>query len=187
MKDFTVTERGKLQKLGQKVLDQIHGDITDEYLQLYTAHEELKIENAALRASSEKFKQDNRILTEQLAGLRTWAQWDQQMHDRFAAEVIDHSLKYEDFIRIEQETAYKEEHLTKAAYFATLAHQTPAEKSHLDLSAPFSLFGGHLRLAFSERLNIMERETFGLLRRKLRDLEGLQKLLADGKLTLADI
>ena len=45
----------------------------------------------------------------------------------------------------------------------------------MDLSKPFRLYSSNIRLRLHERLNILERETVKLYRKKLVDLE--QELL----------
>lgn len=59
----------------------------------------------------------------------------------------------------------------------------------MDLSKPFNLYGGHFRLGFSERLNLLERETVQIYKKRLYQFEGIEQYLKtkhDSKLDEAE-
>lgn len=55
--------------------------------------------------------------------------------------------------------------------------QNNVEKYIMDLNKPFSLFGGHFQIGFSERINLLERETVQVYKKRLYQFEGIEKYL----------
>ena len=43
-------------------------------------------------------------------------------------------------------------------YYTKLMQPSKPEEQHLDLSQPLGFYGSHMKLAFSERVNLLERE-----------------------------
>lgn len=91
--------------------------------------------------------------------LRTFIKWDEQQHEEFADRLLCEGIEPGMITEVDDEMRLAEAQLSKPEYFKKVCSQTPVEKFILDLSAPFSLYGGRIQLGFSERMNILERET----------------------------
>lgn len=109
--------------------------------------------------------------------LRTFIQWDEQQHELFAERLMKEGVDPCDITEADEEMRQAEATLAKPDYYKKVCSQTPVEKFIVDLSAPFSLYGGRLQLGFSERMNVLERETVQIYKKRLYQFEGIQEYL----------
>lgn len=146
---------------------------------LYYQHEELK-EVCALR--EEEILKLNEIILESensIAGLRTWAQWDELAHEQFTQQLIDDGVNLKDFAQVDEEKKFKAKLMSKQAFIQSNYNQDKVEKYVMDLNKPFSLYGAQFQIGFSERVNLLERETVQIYKKRLYQFEGIEKYLKE--------
>ena len=71
---------------------------------------------------------------------------------------------------MEQKLYDMQEKLSTVDYMKAISAQTEVEKTTLDFDKPFSLYCGQMQIGFSERINLMERETIQLFRKQIGQL-----------------
>ena len=97
----------------------------------------------------------------------TWAKADEMIHDEFTDKLIEEGIDEDELIQVSLDVGQLKEDLPFAEYYDNLVRPTVIERDVLDFSKPFGLFDASINIRLSERLNILERETVQIYKRKL--------------------
>ena len=76
-------------------------------------------------------------------------------------------LDEDELIQVSLELQQMREEMPPADYYDKLATPSIVERDALDFRKPFGLFSASINIGLSERLNILERETVHIYKRKL--------------------
>lgn len=84
-------------------------------------------------------------------------------------------LRSGEVFEIEEEIQYAKQHTYPKEYYKMLNNSSRAEAQQCDLAKPFHFYSSVMRIGFTERLNLLEREIVQSTNRKT-------KLLLDSKI-----
>lgn len=170
MKDIELKLRGKMHIYVKECLEQIQADLVDQFklifVQLDKITEQAKIQKRIIY----ELKNEMKIQEKGIVDLNSFIKWDEIEHAFFTKELIDSGLRPEEMISETVDLAMDKQSLGVKKYFQKVHNLTQIDKDTIDLSRPFGLYSSNIRLKLHERLNIMERETVQIYRRRIDEL-----------------
>lgn len=92
------------------------------------------------------------------------------MHDQFTDELLGLGLRAREVFELEEEIQYSKVHAYPKEYYKMLSNATRAEAQQCDLAKPFCFYSSVMRIGFTERLNLLEREIVQHTNRKTKQI-----------------
>ena len=88
-----------------------------------------------------------------------WSKWDRVAHEQTTSELIKIGMRAQDLFDIDAEANYRKRGAYPEEYYKMLSRPAKAELQEIDFSQPFSFYSSYMRVGFTERINVLERET----------------------------